>query len=139
VLLLLVLLVVVVFVVHEDSVAQSLNDELGGFESEAPCCSTLNILGCRVCWGIVNCELQSDGHGREHCAACLAFDRCGIHAKPYEIAELGDGGSVCDANWDLEAPLHYILNLPRVCAPTCHGVQAARLWLTRCLGPIALG
>ena len=32
-LLLLVLIVVVVSVVHEDSVAQSLNDEIGGFES----------------------------------------------------------------------------------------------------------
>ena len=58
------------------------NDELGGFESEAPCCSKENLPGSRVCWRIVNCELQYDGHGREHCAACLAFDRCARTHKP---------------------------------------------------------
>ena len=42
-----------------------------------------NLLSSRVCWRIVNCELQSDGHGREHCAACLAFDRCArTHTPP---------------------------------------------------------
>ena len=52
-------------------VAQSLNEELRGFESEAPCCSKENLLGSRVCCRIVICELQSDGHGREHCAGVL--------------------------------------------------------------------
>ncbi len=50
---------------------RALSDELGGFESEAPCCSKENLLGSRVCCRIVICELQSDGHGREHCAGAL--------------------------------------------------------------------
>ena len=41
-----------------------------------------NLLSSLLCWRIVNCELHSDGHGREHCAACLAFDRCARTHKP---------------------------------------------------------
>ena len=48
-----------------------LNEDMRGFESEAPCCSKENLLGSRVCWRIVMCELHSDGHGREHCAGAL--------------------------------------------------------------------
>ena len=57
--------------IRQACVARRLNEELRGFESEAPCCSKENLLGSRVCCRIVNCELQSDGHGREHCAGAL--------------------------------------------------------------------
>ncbi len=50
---------------------QSMNEEVGSVEVEAPCCAKANLLGRRVCWRIVICELQSDGHGREHCAGAL--------------------------------------------------------------------